>query len=198
MDQSKFWLQSKTILGAILMTIVTFAPIIGLNFTADDAALVTEQVDKIVQAISIALVVWGRVTASKALSVKVNTDTLNSPWFVSVMLGVMLLAGCVTSANLEGKTTLEKAQISYAAAESQIAIYASLPPCERGVIGLCSRLDIVEKLTTYSAQVKTYLDLAIAASAAADAEAEEAALRDAQNALKTLLTIYAIQALTKA
>lgn len=67
---SKFFLQSKTILGLALTAFVTFAPYLGLSFGQDDANLVSANIDKIIEAVGILLATWGRVTASGPLALK--------------------------------------------------------------------------------------------------------------------------------
>ena len=76
MLDSKFFLKSKTIWGVI----VTFAPAllaaVGIDGTADWASVDSAAVgllnafDQLNEAVGAALVVWGRWTADKALTLK--------------------------------------------------------------------------------------------------------------------------------
>ncbi len=196
MFDTKFFLSSKTIIGAILTAIVAFAPLVGLSFSADDAQLVSTQIDAILKAIGILLVVWGRLTATTSLTIKPSGSKLNSPWLVSVAAALLFLAGCATG-GLEGKAPLEKLRISYDSAKVSLVFYSTLPSCGPDVVGLCSKPEVVSRLNEASVLVEALLTQAEASAGGVDDEAEAKALRDAQNALRTLLTIYAVQALTK-
>lgn len=65
--ETKFFLQSKTIIGAILIVISTLAPLIGFTFTTADVALVGGNVGNIIDGIGVLLVVWGRISAKTEL-----------------------------------------------------------------------------------------------------------------------------------
>lgn len=198
MDYEKYFLQSKTVLAALLAVAVQILPLLGIGFDAQDGALVTVAWDQIVTAILGLLAIYFRiVTPGAKLAMKPSSvdTTLRAPWIVTMVAVMLTLAACSTVA-LEGKTPLEKLRLTYDSAQTQIEIYASLPPCEGGVALLCSKADVVAKLTDLSAQALGYLELAEAA-AADPAVNEEDALKVAQNELRKLLTVLALQALTK-
>lgn len=65
----KFFLQSKTIIGAIVTILPVIAGLAGFSFTGEDGALITEAWDTILQAIGTVLVVYGRFTANTTLKI---------------------------------------------------------------------------------------------------------------------------------
>ena len=69
MTDSKWALQSKTILGALLAMLVVILPTMGISFTADDSALFSALLDKILEVGGLALAIWGRFTASSDVTV---------------------------------------------------------------------------------------------------------------------------------
>jgi len=66
----KFFLQSKTVIGILLTAFVGLAPMIGLNLTADDTALVSSVVDKALEVVGLVLAMYGRFVATQPLSIK--------------------------------------------------------------------------------------------------------------------------------
>ena len=66
---NKFFLKSKTIMGALVTLAPTIAVLFGYTMTEDDSAMITETGDAIIQLIGAALVVYGRVTAEEKLYV---------------------------------------------------------------------------------------------------------------------------------
>lgn len=67
--ETKFFLQSKTILGAVLIALAMVAPVFGVDFKADDANVIMANLDTIAQSVGLLMVVWGRVTASLPVSI---------------------------------------------------------------------------------------------------------------------------------
>lgn len=63
MMSSKPILKSKTVLAAITATLVLWAPQFGLDFSQEDASFVTENYEKLVASIAMAVTVFGRVVA---------------------------------------------------------------------------------------------------------------------------------------
>ena len=65
----KFFLQSKTIIGILIPVLVQVLPMIGVSFSADDAALFGNLIDRIIELAGVALAVYGRFVAKDELSV---------------------------------------------------------------------------------------------------------------------------------
>ena len=57
-----------TMISVLLGFAVQIAPLLGVNFGADDAALVNETVDKLVSAVLFTTAAWGRIRASTGLT----------------------------------------------------------------------------------------------------------------------------------
>lgn len=68
----KFWTKSLTIVASILGILVQAAPILGINFTADDAALLNEFADKLVSLIMFGLAIFGRWRATTTITMSRN------------------------------------------------------------------------------------------------------------------------------
>jgi len=66
---NKFFLKSKTIIGALVTLAPTVAVLFGYTMTEDDSVMITETADAIIQLIGAALVVYGRVKAEEKLYV---------------------------------------------------------------------------------------------------------------------------------
>lgn len=66
----KHFMKSKTILGILVATVVSLAPVVGLNFSPDDGVFINDVVDKIFQAAGLVLAAYGRFVAKEKLSVK--------------------------------------------------------------------------------------------------------------------------------
>jgi uncharacterized membrane protein len=204
--ESKFFLQSKTIIGAILVVAPMLAPLLGITFTEEDAGVIRANLDQILSALGVLMVVWGRVATDGSplrlspISPTKPDDTVLSPWFVSVLAMALFLTGCVlpTSKQLEDKTPVELARITYDSVQPSLQIYYALPTCTDEYKGLCSKPDVVAKIK--EAETVFLAALTYAESVAPDAtdEALDEAAIAAQNALRQLITIYAIQAITKA
>lgn len=64
----KFFLQSKTILGAIVTILPVLSSLFGFHFTGDEGAMISGAWDNIIQAVGAILVVWGRVTAKDSIT----------------------------------------------------------------------------------------------------------------------------------
>lgn len=59
MVDEKFFLYSRTIIGAIVVVLVQLAPILGISFGQEDANLINEQVDAILTSVGALLTAWG-------------------------------------------------------------------------------------------------------------------------------------------
>ncbi len=68
MENNKIFLASKTLWGLVIMALPVLLPMIGVSFGIDDTAIVNETMDKIFQAIGMALALWGRFSAKTALT----------------------------------------------------------------------------------------------------------------------------------
>lgn len=66
---NKFFLKSKTIIGALVTLAPTLATVFGITFTEDDSAMISQMADGIIQILGTTLVIWGRVTAKDKLYV---------------------------------------------------------------------------------------------------------------------------------
>lgn len=202
-QENKFVGKSKTIIGAILVFLSMLAPAIGVDFTAGEADSLTSQltslIDQGIGAVGLVMIVWGRFSAKTKLTVLPGnpTDTFKSPWYIAVLASILALAGCVGGATYTDLSPAEKVRASYDAALPMITIYLALPSCGPDVVGLCSQPKVADKLSEANLLVAGYLDQIEAAGYLDDA-AKAKATKEAQNALRTLLTIYAVQALTKA
>lgn len=198
--QTKNFLKSKTIIGTLIVVLSMLLPLFGVEFSAAEATTLTQKIGAVIDAssevIGVLLILWGRITADSKLTIGAG-NRLNSPWWVSVLAATVFLAGCVGQATFEDKTPVEKLRISYDTALPLITVYIALPNCGPEVVGLCSKPEVVKTLTDASAIVASYLAQLEAAEAMTDAD-KAAALRAAQNSLRTMLTIYAVQALTRA
>jgi hypothetical protein len=76
--QSKWFLQSKTIIGLIVGLLATFLPQFGISFTADSASQLNSAIDGILQGIGMVLVIWGRVSATQPLRLTPGKPTTGS------------------------------------------------------------------------------------------------------------------------
>ncbi len=63
----KFFLKSKTIIGVLMMLITNLGPFIGISFGAEDAAMVSANIDAIITAVGALLATWGRATANTSI-----------------------------------------------------------------------------------------------------------------------------------
>ena len=66
--ETKWFATSTTVIGLVLTALVTFAPMIGLSFSADDAQLVSANIDKVLQGVFLLVSMWGRIRAAQPLS----------------------------------------------------------------------------------------------------------------------------------
>lgn len=66
---NKYFLKSKTILGALVTLAPTIATMSGFTLSGDDTAMISTTVDSIIQIAGAALVVYGRVKAKGAVYV---------------------------------------------------------------------------------------------------------------------------------
>lgn len=61
--ENKFFLKSKTIIGVILSVLPALLPALGISFSADDAQMVSSNIDAVIQAVGAALALYGRFAA---------------------------------------------------------------------------------------------------------------------------------------
>jgi len=61
--ESKFVLQSKTVIGLILSTLVLWAPQVGIDFDQEDATFLSENWNEILATGFGAYAAWGRIVA---------------------------------------------------------------------------------------------------------------------------------------
>lgn len=199
MDTTKFILKSKTMIGAILIFLSLVAPVLGFEFTETDAntlsGTIAAMLDTIMQVVGLLMVVWGRFTAETVITIVPGADTskTSSPWFVSALAAVALLAGCITTAPSDA-TPAEKINALWDSAKLNVEIYKSFPVCEDGVIGFCSKASVTAKLDAAFAKAQGYVDLMNATIAEGGDSGE--ARKAAEQQLKILLTIYAVNAIT--
>lgn len=67
MNDAKPFYKSKTVVSALLAMLVVVLPVVGVNFTADDSALISQGVDKIIEFLLLTTALYGRVTASQQI-----------------------------------------------------------------------------------------------------------------------------------
>ena len=67
MLNDKFVLKSKTVIGALLTFLLVVLPNFGVNFTADDSALISELVDQALITITTAFTIYGRFVADGSI-----------------------------------------------------------------------------------------------------------------------------------
>lgn len=60
---NKFFLKSKTIIGAIVSILPVLLPQIGISFSPEDGAMINDTVDKIIHAAGAVLAIYGRFDA---------------------------------------------------------------------------------------------------------------------------------------
>ena len=70
MNDVKSFIESKTIWGAVIAVAPTVANLFGFSVTPADVAQVSSNVDAIVTGFGALMVVWGRVTATKAVGLR--------------------------------------------------------------------------------------------------------------------------------
>lgn len=63
----KLMAKSKTILGIVLVALVALLPELGIQFTDDDAALISTFWDLVLQTVGASLGIYGRVVAKGPL-----------------------------------------------------------------------------------------------------------------------------------
>jgi uncharacterized membrane protein len=66
---NKFFLKSKTIIGALVTMAPTIATLFGFTFTENDSVMISQVADGIIQILGAALVVYGRLNAKEKLYV---------------------------------------------------------------------------------------------------------------------------------
>lgn len=64
--------KSKTLWGVLLTVLVSVAPFLGIHFTADDAALISEGIDQLIILATAVLAIYGRVRAESKLTFKLT------------------------------------------------------------------------------------------------------------------------------
>lgn len=169
MDYNKFFLQSKTIIGAVLIALSMVAPLLGIEFSAEEATTFVDKIgvffDRFAEVIGLALVVWGRFTAAGPLSVlpvKKN-DTLQSSWMIGgILFGVMLLSACTQTSlvSLNPATRLYQVEANFAIAKEEAALYAARPFCSETIIVACADPEVVVKLDDASDKTEVLIEQA--------------------------------------
>lgn len=195
MDE-KFFLQSKTIIAALIALFVQLAPMLGLHFTADDGALVTKHIDAIITSLMSVLAVYGRVTASKPVYV-FNSHRSHSPWPIAVL--ALFLVACMPTGPMsppEVRTPAKAyyaAKSSYAVAVEEAATYSQLPFCTDTLVVGCADPVIVIKLDNAVDAATQAFDTAdiVFESQTTDPVTQADALSAATVALRTLTAILA-------
>ncbi len=188
----KFALQSKTILAVILAFIVNVGPFIGLTFSEQDAVMITEAWDAVLNSIAIILGIIGRHTANSTIRWNpFNASTVNSFTLLPALLLLMLLGACAQL----GPTPQTTSQRFYVVVESYLLLreeaeaYATSGPLcsERDVLG-CVNDKAVIALDDVTDQFDPRIALAVALFEAGPVEAETQAeqLRLARQALREL------------
>lgn len=200
MDQEKFFLHSKTIIGVIIMMLVQIGPMLGVSFTQEDGNILMNNFDVIATSLGALIAVWGRVAAKSDLVVfksKRPTDpTLSHPLLGLGLMVVVLLAACTpeTVTPRTPQQTFYSIKSSYTIAKEEAAAYAALPFCTETLIVSCAKPEIVIKLDEAA-------DVADAAFAQADTVfaaitsnplEQETALGVATVALRQLTAILAL------
>jgi uncharacterized membrane protein len=160
---AKPFYKSLTILSALLALAVQLAPVLGFTFTAEDAALISTNIDAIITALAALGVVVGRVNAHTDITLATDTrngTTLHSPWHISLIITFMALASCgsTTGTSLPGFTPgavvgsareqLAQAERLYATAYLGVTVYRALPTCGTSSGAACKNLDLARKLTS--------------------------------------------------
>ena len=181
------------------MLIVNLGPLVGLSFGEDQAAVVTEQIDKLMTAVLALIAMWGRVSASSTLVLGKPNNTVNSPWIVSALaVAAVLLAGCLPTGGTNG--TPQTASQSYYAAKSSYALaveeaagYAALPFCDDVIIVGCADPVMVIKLDNAVDSASAAFETAdiVFESATQDPVSQADALSTATVALRALTAILA-------
>ncbi len=69
MENPKWFLKSKTILGLVISVLPALLPAIGISFGADDTQLVSGAVDGLVQGIGAILALYGRFVAKAPVTI---------------------------------------------------------------------------------------------------------------------------------
>lgn len=168
MEYRKFFLQSKTVIGAILIALSMVAPLLGWEFTATDANTFVEKVgvffDSFAEVIGLALVLWGRFTAQGPLAVlptKKPDDTLQSSWMIGAFfLTMVVVGGCAQTSlvTLNPATRLYQVEANFAIAKEEAALYAARPFCSTTVIVACADPEIVVKLDEASDKTEALIE----------------------------------------
>lgn len=67
MDTKNF-LKSKTLIGVVMSVLPALLPAVGISFGPDDMSLVSDSIDKIIQAVGAVMAIYGRFVAKKSLT----------------------------------------------------------------------------------------------------------------------------------
>lgn len=68
MEDPKWFIKSKTLLGVVLSILPALLPAIGVSFSVDDSQLVSGSVDGILQGIGALLAIYGRFVAKSPVT----------------------------------------------------------------------------------------------------------------------------------
>ncbi len=64
----KNFLSSKTIQGILITVLPIILPLIGISFSADDGAVLSQNIDAIISAVGAIWATYGRIVASGSIS----------------------------------------------------------------------------------------------------------------------------------
>ena len=205
----KWALKSKTILGIVLAFVVQMAPIVGINFGTDDAALITQAWDLTLTAAASILAIYGRFVADSDVTA-LPTISKNKTYFhpligvAAALLFLGALGAC--SPSMAGLTKEETARLHPEArfyqmmAEFSIfsdvaADYADQPFCDEVVVTACANPRVVVAMDEASQAAFAALEAArpLAMDGLSD-DATLAALQRAQFALTAMITVVSARA----
>ncbi|MAU40962.1 MAG: hypothetical protein CMF31_05000 [Kordiimonas sp.] len=68
-NEPKWFLKSKTVIGAIMAILPTLLPVFGVSFSTEEVGLVNGAVDATITAGGALLAVYGRFTAKESVTV---------------------------------------------------------------------------------------------------------------------------------
>jgi hypothetical protein len=207
MQSNKWFLQSKTIISTIIILLIQIGPMLGLSFSADDGALLSDSYDSIATTIAGVIAMYGRVKASSSLTVGFSSsrNTTNSPAFIPI-LALLLLGACGFlgfgddgSEKLTAQTQFYQVKAQYVVATEEAAAYASLPFCDGVTIVVgCSSPGLVIKLADAStranaafAQAEPFIIL-LDPNAVITAAKQDDVLNTATVALRQLTAVLAL------
>ena len=215
MQESKWVVQSRTILGIVTMLMVTFAPMLGLSFSETDVGFINQQFDAVLIGLGGVLGIYGRLKAVTAVTaLPTSNSKIRSPAIVTFLAvgAALILGGCSAVSGAGGLTPAELARLSpqaryfqieseYAIAVEEAAVYANQQFCSSVIIVRCAVPSVVIALAGAKDAVSSKLDaikpIVLAVDSAALITAKEqgdalAATRALLGAMTGILTTLAI------